>query len=113
VLDTRRHELCTGGTAGREQPGRGVQRRVFAIALTLLALDLHSDASRGHFAHALLDQWQSYVAYLAAFLNISAIWNSHHDVFTRVRRVDVRLIVANLGLLLVSSPEETLALSEG
>jgi uncharacterized membrane protein len=77
---------------------------VFAIALTLLVLDLHApENARGHFAHALTDQWQSYVAYLAAFLNIASIWISHHDLFTRVRRVDVRLIVANLVLLLVSS----------
>jgi uncharacterized membrane protein len=77
---------------------------VFAIALTLLVLDLHvPEGVRGDFARALSDQWQSYVAYLAAFLNIASIWISHHDLFTRVRRVDVRLIVANLVLLLVSS----------
>ncbi len=76
---------------------------VFAIALTLLVLDLHSDATKGNFAHDLANQWQSYVAYLAAFLNISAVWLNHHDAFTRVRGVDVSLMGANLGLLLASS----------
>jgi uncharacterized membrane protein len=63
---------------------------VFAIALTLLVLDL-------------LSQWPAYVAYLAAFLNIAAIWINHHELFTLVRRVDARLICANLLLLLVAS----------
>jgi uncharacterized membrane protein len=76
---------------------------VFAIALTLLVLDLHEPATRGHFGHDLLEQWPAYVAYLAAFLNISAIWINHHDLFSRVRRVDPPLICANLLLLLVSS----------
>ncbi len=47
---------------------------VFAIALTLLVLDLRSDAPRGHLGHELATQWPGYVAYLAAFLNIAAIW---------------------------------------
>lgn len=77
---------------------------VFAIALTLLVLDLRApDNEQGGFAHALLEQWPSYLAYLAAFLNISAIWINHHDLFTRVHRVDIRLICANLLLLLVAS----------
>jgi uncharacterized membrane protein len=76
---------------------------VFAIAITLLVLDLHSPSARGQFLHELLRQWPAYVAFLAAFLNISAIWISHHDLFTRIRRIDARLICANLLLLLVSS----------
>jgi uncharacterized membrane protein len=77
---------------------------VFAIALTLLVLDLHAPADHpGGLAAGLLAQWPAYVAYLAAFLNISAIWINHHDLFTRVRRVDPRLIYANLMLLLVTA----------
>jgi uncharacterized membrane protein len=83
----------------------GFSDGVFAIALTLLVLDLHAPGigRRGQFGETLLAQWPAYVAYLAAFLNISSIWISHHDLFTRVRRVDARLICANLVLLLVSS----------
>ena len=77
---------------------------VFAIALTLLVLDLHAPSgARGQFVQVLARQWPAYVAYLAAFLNIAAIWINHHDLFSRVRRVDARLICANLLLLLVSS----------
>jgi uncharacterized membrane protein len=76
---------------------------VLAIALTLLVLDLHSDASRGDFGHELADQWPAYIAYLAAFLNIAAIWINHHDMFTRVRSVDTRVVGANILILLVAS----------
>jgi uncharacterized membrane protein len=81
----------------------GFSDGVFAIALTLLVLDLHAPGNPGQLAHGLLAQWPAYLAYLAAFLNIAAIWINHHDLFTRVRRVDARLICANLVLLLVAS----------
>ncbi len=76
---------------------------VLAIALTLLVLDLHSDAPRGEFGHELAHQWPGYVAYLAAFLNIAAIWTNHHELFTRVRRVDNRALAINLLVLLMAS----------
>jgi uncharacterized membrane protein len=76
---------------------------VLAIAITLLVLDLHADFDHGRFAHGLAAQWPAYIAYLAAFLNISAIWINHHDLFTRVRGVNARLITLNLLLLLVAS----------
>lgn len=76
---------------------------VLAIAVTLLVLDLHSDLHPGEFAHELGAQWPSYLAYLAAFLNVSAIWINHHDLFARVRGVDAGLISLNLLLLLVAS----------
>jgi uncharacterized membrane protein len=76
---------------------------VFAIALTLLVLDLRSPGSTGGFAHVLLSQWPACLAYLAAFLNIAAIWINHHELFTLVRQVDARVICANLLLLLVAS----------
>jgi uncharacterized membrane protein len=76
---------------------------VLAIAVTLLVLDLHSDFEAGAFAHAIAAQWPSYVAYLAAFLNVSAIWINHHDLFTRVVGVNAGLVTVNLALLLVAS----------
>ncbi len=76
---------------------------VLAIALTLLVLDLHSEAARGEFGHELAGQWPRYIAYLAAFLNIAAVWTNHHDLFTRVRRVDNRALALNLLVLLTAS----------
>ena len=76
---------------------------VLAIALTLLVLNLHSDAGRGDFGHQLADQWPGYVAYAAAFLNIAAIWINHHDLFTRVRGIDNRVLALNLLVLFPAS----------
>ncbi len=95
-----------GGPVGRLAESNRVEAfsdGVFAIALTLLVLDLHAPTGPGSFASTLRDEWPAYVAYLAAFLNMGAIWINHHDLFTRVERVDIRLICANLLLLLVSS----------
>ena len=43
---------------------------LFAIAITLLVLELVIPAVSGTFAHDLLNEWVSYVAYLAAFAAI-------------------------------------------
>lgn len=72
---------------------------VFAIAMTLLVLDLRTPAP-GLFQLELAEDWPSYVAYLAAFLAIASIWLTHHNLFTRIRRVDAPVLVANLALLL-------------
>ena len=75
---------------------------VFAIALTLLVLDLRPPAP-GTFAEALLDEWPTYLAYLIAFLTIGSIWLSHHNAFTRIQRADPPVLVLNLVLLLGAS----------
>ncbi len=76
---------------------------VFAIALTLLVLDLAVPVTRDQFGRDLGRQWESYVAYAAAFLTIASVWLNHHDLFTRVRGVNTKLMVINLTLLLTSS----------
>jgi uncharacterized membrane protein len=100
-------QAATTEPAGRELPEstrvEAFSDGVLAIAVTLLVLDLHSDFYHGRFAHGLAAQWPAYIAYVAAFLNISAIWINHHDLFTRVRGVDAGLTTLNLLLLLVAS----------
>jgi uncharacterized membrane protein len=77
---------------------------VFAIAITLLVLDLavpsEEEARDGGLAAALGRQWPSYFAYLVSFLIIGIIWVNHHTVFDKVRRVDRPVLFTNLGLLL-------------
>jgi len=78
---------------------------VFAIAITLLVLDL--TVPRGHpdggLWAALGRQWPSFFAYLVSFLVIGIIWVNHHAVFDRVRAVDRAVLFANLALLLFVS----------
>src|SRR6266566_22821 len=80
---------------------------VFAIAITLLVLDLAVPARNrsepGGLAAALGHQWPSYFAYLVSFLIIGIIWVNHHTVFDTVRLVDRPVLFANLALLLVVS----------
>lgn len=75
---------------------------VFAIAITLLVIELHAPVLEPGetLAHGLWLEWPSYVAYLVSFLTIGVIWLNHHRVFAQVVRVDGPLLVLNLNLLL-------------
>ncbi|WP_208024272.1 TMEM175 family protein [Amycolatopsis pithecellobii] len=80
---------------------------VFAIAITLLVLDLavpaRDQVGAGGLGSALAHQWPSYFAYLVSFLVIGIIWVNHHTMFSMVNLVDRSVLFANLGLLLVVS----------
>jgi uncharacterized membrane protein len=76
---------------------------VFAIAITLLVLNLRAPVSRGGFGRDLLAQWPAYVAYLASFGYIGVIWVNHHFLFTRIARVNGGLLWRNLALLMATS----------
>ena len=76
---------------------------VFSIAITLLILELAVPAITGGFGSQLLDEWVSYVAYLAAFWTIGVLWMGHHTVFSLIRGVDAGLLWRNLVLLLTVS----------
>jgi uncharacterized membrane protein len=75
---------------------------VFAIAITLLVLDIHVPApeSTGSLADALGEQWPSYVAYVVSFLTIGIIWINHHAMIRRLRAIDHGIMVWNLLVLL-------------
>jgi len=78
---------------------------VFAIAITLLVLDLHVPERTAHesLAHELGAQWPSYAAYVVSFLVIGIIWINHHQVLDAVRFVDRPVLFTNLALLGVVS----------
>jgi uncharacterized membrane protein len=80
---------------------------VFAIAITLLVLDLvvpaREEAATEGLWHSLLAEWPAYFAYLVSFLVIGIIWVNHHVVFAKVRQVDRSVLFANLFLLLTIS----------
>ncbi len=78
---------------------------VFAIAITLLVLDLTVPKGQpdGGLWAALGREWPSYFAYLVSFLVIGIMWVNHHTVFEKVRRVDRAVLFANLALLLFTS----------
>ena len=74
---------------------------VFAIALTLLVIDLKIEPSQyRHLAHSLVDEWPGYLAYLTRFVTIGGVWIAHHNLFTRLKVVDSRMLMINLVLLM-------------
>jgi uncharacterized membrane protein len=74
---------------------------VFAVAITLLVLDLKVPVEgHGTVARQLADQWPQYAAYLVSFLVIGIIWVNHHTLMEKVARVDRGLLFLNLLLLL-------------
>jgi uncharacterized membrane protein len=73
---------------------------VFAIAITLLVLEIAVPHPRGdRLAHALAAQWPAYLAYAVSFFIIGIIWVNHHAVFTALDRADRTLLMLNLLLL--------------
>jgi uncharacterized membrane protein len=76
---------------------------VFAIALTLLVLDLPRLVGKGHFVHRFAVGWPSYAAYLVSFVSIGIVWIEHHGMMSAVRYVNRRLLERTLVFLLCVS----------
>ena len=73
---------------------------VFAIAATLLIIDVHADAEGGRLAHALLHAWPQYAAYAVSFLTIGVVWVNHHTVLRQIGLADRTFLFLNVLLLM-------------
>jgi uncharacterized membrane protein len=74
---------------------------VFAVAITLLALDLAVPGpGNGSLAHQLGKQWPAYAAYVLSFFVIGIMWVNHHELFKAISHADRTLLFLNLTLLL-------------
>jgi uncharacterized membrane protein len=73
---------------------------IFAVAATLLVLDIKVPLVENDLFDALVQQWPAYAAYMVSFLTIGIIWVNHHAVFDRLGRIDRSLQFLNLLLLL-------------
>jgi uncharacterized membrane protein len=77
---------------------------VFAIAATLLVLEISIDTAGTHdLGQSLLDLWPSYLAYVTSFITIGIIWMNHHFCVETIARADRTLMFLNLLLLLTVS----------
>ena len=90
---------------------------VFAIAITLLVLDLaipETRQSEKDLLHAVRDQWPGYLGYIVSFSTIGALWLGHNAITDYLSRADTTLLRLNLLLLLFVSflPFPTRLLSE-
>lgn len=88
---------------------------IFAIIITLLVLDLRvPDVPPGHLLSGLLDQWPSYVAYLASYSYVAVVWLNHKAAFNRIRQTDRGLHWVNLFVLFSTAllPFPTIVVSD-
>jgi uncharacterized membrane protein len=77
---------------------------VFAIAITLLVLEIRVDPSDyDHLGRALAHEWPAYLAYVTSFLTVGSVWIAHHNLFTHLRHVDPVLLRINLLLLMAAA----------
>jgi uncharacterized membrane protein len=79
---------------------------VFAIAITVLVLDIHLPpggdiADNNQLLGMLTGLWPKYFAYILSFWVIGLYWISHHRKFLLIKRFDNRLLRINLLLLMV------------
>ncbi len=78
---------------------------VFAIAITLLVLEIHvpqlgAEASSAALARLLVQNWPSYLGYVLSFVVIGIMWANHHSIFRYVRRTDRYFLLLNVGFLM-------------
>ena len=97
-----------------ESPGRASGYRttrteafsdgVFAIAITLLVLEIGVPADAGEdLLGSLVDQWPSYLAYIVSFASIGAVWFAHTVITEHLHHTTSVFARLNLLLLLVVS----------
>ena len=77
---------------------------VFAIAVTLLVLDIAVSADAGHhLLRSIVDLWPAYLAYVVSFSTIGAAWLAHNAITEYLDRADGAFVRLNLLLLLFVS----------
>lgn len=96
----------------------GFSDAIFAIAITLLVLDLHVPdketlTSSSAILKYLAGQWPAYVAFCISFFSIFIMWVNHHKLFKQIYSRNTAITFAN-GLILffasvVSYPTALLA----
>lgn len=76
---------------------------VFAIAVTLLVLELHVPTDPEGLLHELGQEWAGYLGYFVSFAFIGGVWIAHSNMTRFVKAADAVLMRLNLVLLLLVS----------
>jgi uncharacterized membrane protein len=110
---TNRSEMDESKETGRIE---AFSDGVFAIAITLLVLDIKVPRDlpeSARLADALLAQWPAYFAFVTSFATIGIMWINHHRMFNLIKRSDQLLLALNnlllLGITFVPFPTALLA----
>jgi uncharacterized membrane protein len=93
-----------GGVNLTQDPGTGhiqtLVDGVFAIAVTLLVLELIPSGFQEDLFRELVTMWPKFYAYLMGFLVLAIFWALHHSVFRYIRRSDEILLWLNILFLM-------------
>ena len=91
-----------GGFGTERDPARLIffSDAVFAIAVTLLVLEIRPPQDTRHLLHGLVALWPSYLAYTVTFLLIGQVWANHHVMFDHIRVADRTVLFLNTLLLM-------------
>jgi uncharacterized membrane protein len=73
---------------------------VFAIAITLLVLEIQIPADRSDLLTAVLEEWPIYLGYLISFFTIGSVWMAHSAITEFLDHVDPIMLRINLLLLM-------------
>ncbi len=73
---------------------------VFAIAVTLLVLEIRPPQDTRQLFHGLAALWPSYLSYAITFLLIGQVWANHHVMFDHIRAADRMVLFLNTLLLM-------------
>src|SRR5215469_7103421 len=76
---------------------------VFAIAITLLVLELHVPGRGELLVQSLEQEWSRYLAYVVSFAFIGGVWIAHSNMTRFIKAADPTLMRLNLTLLLFVS----------
>jgi len=78
---------------------------VFAVAITLLVLEIHlpalHDIADAQLGLALWHLWPQVLTYVISFATIGIIWLNHHAMFHLVERIDRNTLIFNMLLLMI------------
>jgi len=90
----KRRELSTGRL-------EAFSDGVFAIAITLLVLDIAVPATaERHLLRSVVDLWPSYLGYVVSFSTIGAMWLGHNAITEYLDHADATFVRLNLLFLL-------------
>lgn len=99
ITESYRRTIAEGSSPER---ANAFSDAVFAIAMTLLVLEIHvPEADGGDLAASLAALVPSYLTFVLSFMVVGAIWMSHHRKFRAIERLDQPILRMNLLMLLV------------
>ena len=93
ITEWERAEIGPKETARVEAFSDGV----FAIAITLLVLEVHVPEAKGieSLLRLILHDWTAHLAFLIGFFTILVCWINHHYMFEHIRRCNGMLLLLN------------------